>query len=254
MAKNAYVRKSRKSYKKTSAPKKSYKKGGYSLSRKVNLLMRAAKTTEKKSVTISPTTVSVGQCNINADAYYWQDISPIVSEGTTISQRVGNQIKITSFQMRIQLRQMANLGTAAKYILEVFTPKNDFVSSASIGSVFKADTITGLVDYHALRNPDYYSEYTRIMKKTLYLKADSYSAQPNLMSDYQINYKFKNPMICKYANDGTTILHGQLFMVLRASTGNINGATASTLTQIGNTNALSGAYLDMMTKIFYTDT
>lgn len=239
--------------KKTFKKKSSFKKKTNSLSKKVNMLMRDYKSVEKKSTTISPTTVSIGQCNINADAYYWQDISPIVSEGTAINQRVGNAIKMSSFQMRIQLRQMANLGTAAKFILEIFTPKNDFVSSASIGSLFKADTITGLVDFHALRNPDYYSEYKRLYKKVLYLKADNYSAQPNLMSNYQINYKFKKPMTLKYANDGTTVIHGQLFMVLRASTGNINGAIVSTLTQIGNTNALTGAYLDMMTKIFYTD-
>lgn len=240
----------KKTAKKTSSKKKT---SNNSLSKKVNLLMKDYKGVEKKWTTISPTTISVGQCNINADAYYWADISPIVSEGVTVSTRVGNAIKMISFQMRIQIRQMANLGTSAKYVLEIFTPKNDYVSSASIGSLFKADTITGLVDYHALRNPDYYSEYIRIYKKILYLKADSYSSQPNLMSDYQINHKFKTPMTLKYAGDGTTVIHGQLFMVIRASTGNINGSTASTIAQIGNTNALTGAYVDMMTKIFYID-
>lgn len=224
------------------AIKKRYvRKGGLGRLVKDVAMVKRMINSEKKFVNATRT-FNVGQCNVNADsAWYATDITPLPSQGYTQTNRMGASFKVCSMVFRGQIQQMTGLNTDFK--LKMFIIKTvgqtQTVDSTLVGKFLLPDALSTMTDYNSLRNPDQYHNFRIIKTKTIFLKNDSLSSQ-NQLKDFQINLRL-NHHVRFDANSNTVIDQGQLWLLVVADTGNIDGSTASTLSNVYNKAVSTGA-------------
>ena len=60
---------------------------------------------EKKYNDVDVLTHYVGQCFVNTEGAYYQDVTPAISQGVGESQRVGNSLKMTGMTFPLQFNQ-----------------------------------------------------------------------------------------------------------------------------------------------------
>lgn len=188
---------------------------------------------EKKIFQLNQTDVLVGQCNINASAHYVLDVTPKMSQGSTDITRNGNSIKVHSghFRFQFQAENQASghpiriramlikvIGApiaSANLVSEMFKP-NPFVSNGTI------------YDYHSDRREDTFKRFRVLRYKDSYIKENAHNQQ-FMHANMRFGIKYKSHHVKFSSNASTDISDGQLFMVVFADSGNINGTT-STLT------------------------
>lgn len=207
----------------------------------------------EKKYTFTNIATTVGQCSVNADSgYYATDITPIPSEGITQTSRNGASIKVSSMILRCQLVQQTNLNTDMRvtiYIIKNF--QNNTINAALVNQFLVPDAISTMTDYNSIRNPDYFKLFRVIAKKSYKLSNDSATSQ-NQLKDFQINLSFKNHHV-RFNADTNTVASGQIWMLVVADTGNKDGTTASTLTNVGNTAVNTGARFICSIRNYYYD-
>lgn len=130
---------------------------------------------EKKFVTSSVTTASVGQSTVNSPGWYGVDLLPAFPQGDGESQRVGNSLKLTGFHQKFQLQGQQFCYTDRKLKFHyIRTTDTTSTIAQIIGDVYDPNPLTGFIDYHSDFN---YSNMRRahkvIRKRNFTLKADS---------------------------------------------------------------------------------
>ena len=88
------------------------------------------------------------------------------------------------------------------------------------------------------------------MKKYVSLAKDSISSQQTHKNGKWF-LKFDHKI--KWVDDSTTQASGQLFMIIRASTGNKNGGTASSVSGNQYSAVNTGAEIDLFGRVWYVD-
>merc|ERR1712013_660328 len=63
---------------------------------------------------------AIGQVNGNNSGHYIVGFSPNIPQGTTSSDRIGKQVKLTSFHMDLQLFAQNSAISGNKFILEIW--------------------------------------------------------------------------------------------------------------------------------------
>lgn len=186
---------------------------------------------EKKRLQVASTNQQkIAQVNgATSSGHYMLDITPTPIQGTSYDQRTGNSIKwhssFVNFQFTHQVSTSAPVTLLIQMVkvvgepyanltdaLEDFLLPNPFCPSYSI------------YDMYAPRNPNSFKTFRVIRSKKVVVKCDQISGQP-MLSSVNCGFKLRNHHV-KWQNDNTTLSQGQVFIIIRANTGNLNGTTA----------------------------
>lgn len=207
---------------------------------------------EKKYI-LGPTITSapIGQTNTNADALYIQDVTPLIPVGAGQSERTGSSVKMTSCRFRCQIQAMKGLLSKQRVCIELWRATGASQPIAGTGGatvpqqLFNADSITGLYDYFATRNTDFYHNFSLVKRwnRTVYpAQLDPNSTAPDLQprfADVIASFKYNHHI--RYNYNSTDVAQGQLFLVVRCDTGNVGSGPSTGVPNIVNVQPNSGS-------------
>lgn len=250
------------------AVKGRYFKGGkyrkpnvYRMAKDISLL-RGMLNSEKKQYTVSTTDNSyqVGQMNANNSGHWISGFTPHIPQGTTSSQRIGKQVKMTSFHIDLQLIAQSSAVTAQQFIFEIWDvigqaqdSLSDFMGDVFTKNPFVTNNYTNVYDATSNRNVANFKNYKCVYRKRLYLPAEDLATQTSCRT-FQLGKKFgKKGHMITWATDGQTIESGQQVMTIRAASGNCSPSTDSTSGGIPIAGANTGAYLKYQASYYYID-
>jgi len=257
-----YAKRAKKAVKRRYFRKGKYSKPNvYAMAKDISLL-RGMLNSEKKILQVStPAGVSypLGQVQQNASGHYIQDFTPLPVQGVENNQRVGSQIKLTSFHMDLQLLSQNSAISGNRFILELWNVRGQALSNLSdfMSDVYKPNTFTTgsteIFDTTSNRNIDNFKSYTCIHRQKLYLAPEDQAGQVS-MRTFQVGKKFgKNGHMIRYASpDFPDVQSGQIVLVIRADQGN-SSATASTVGGILTQSPYTGAWYKANITYYYID-
>ena len=201
----------------------------------------------------------VGQVDFNSTGIRVFDITPMMPQGSTASDRTGNSIKLHSSYYQFQVNTQSAVNTAIKLRIEMWAnPGLVIDATALLDKLYVINPFTGLIDYNSARDPDHFNDFRKLYSKTVYLPADQITGQL-ATKQFAIPFKWNKGKghHVRYTGSGSTnpltdIQAGQFFMVYLADNGNSN-AVASTLTTIPVTTGLSGVQVKFTNRTYYYD-
>lgn len=175
----------------------------------------------------------VGQVSGNGSGHWALDVTPNLTQGVGASNRVGASIKWHASNWRFMFKQQSSAQSAMKIRMSLILVKGVAQSSVSniISSMYDGNPfVVGatVYDNNAPRNQDNFKNFYVLKSKTYTLRADDYSTQTNIKG-INFGHKFRNHHV-KWDGDTSTIVGGQVILLITADSGNCNTVTASTLT------------------------
>lgn len=208
---------------------------------------------EKKEVRTyqSAGNVGIGQINQNTDNAYWQqDITPVIPQGAADGQRNGDVVKINSMLIKgiIQQQSAAVLPQRLRYyVVRVKgTPE-----TVNINNFLIQNPQTSCTDFNSIRNKERFRNYQVVRTGTIKMSSDQYSGQGSTFKDFKIPLKFKHYHL-DYLSGTTTPTNGQMILYIVADSGNINAANSASTT-IPITTALTGSLVSYTCDAWYYD-
>jgi len=235
---------------------KPVRKTNIGLAKKVMTLTRLIGTPEKKKYTSSIQDQAVGQCNVNANGYHVFNATPQMAQGNTSITRVGNNINLISSHFKFQFQAMSNWNTGCRVKIMLIRVIGAPTSASLVpADMFLNNTfITGgsIIDYNSDRNEQTFGNYQVLRTKTFRMKDNNHTNQlPIYTGSFGIKYK-KHQI--KFSADGSTsIVAGQLIMLIVADNGNASTTLVSSLAGTASTGTLTGCYYQMDLSHWYTD-
>lgn len=199
---------------------------------------------------------NVAQMNFNALGFQTHDLTPLWSQGLTETNRIGNSLKLTGFNMKIQLRGEFNTYTARRLKM-LFIKTTDTTSSLTsiVQDMLDPNPLTGIVDYHS--NWDY-SDNKRVHKVIrtvpMYLPQNDIATQNvsfKAIKDYNISLKL-NDILRFETNASTSPNDYRFFILILCDTGNY-AATNSTNPGCMIPEAFTGVEYQFHNKFWYLD-
>jgi len=211
---------------------------------------------EKKTFQFTWQDANVGQCNVNNNGLFCQDITPIPAQGITSITRNGNSIRLHTAYLKMQAQaQSSSIGPRILthvYIIQVIGQP---ITSANLpGLMFKNNPfITGgsIIDYNSDRREDTFKQFRILRKISINLYPNQHTGQ------FAINTKgsgirFKSHHV-KFSTDGLqTVADGQLFLLALSDNGNV-GASTSTLAGTSTTTSSTGLNLQIDLSYWFYD-
>lgn len=204
--------------------------------------------------------VALGQVYANSDlGWTLTDITPQISQGVESSRRTGDSVKLCSFRLRLQFLQQKNLQIRQKIRVLFIRVKGSPVDATTPTSVpnvmkriFEPNPVTGLTDYFAVRNPDFYSEFQVIGSKSVYLGSENFSSinapnQANCIMNVKMNHHVR------WDQASEDLANGQYLLLMLADTGNNHPTTGSGIPNIANTQPLTGCLVTGFSQYYYYD-
>ena len=219
---------------------------------------------EKKYVTYPVASFAVGQLANNSSGARQFDVTPLMSQGTDVSSRNGNSIKICSsfFQFQVQ-QQSSTVTTAIKLRVELWlakgVPLGAFASTgnaAPITDLYEPSVFSGVIDMTSTRQPDHFQDYRLIASRTIQVPGDQVSGGDIQAKTFTMPIKWNRGKghhirYSGVSNSSADIGNGQIFMVFRADIGN-RDTTASTK-DVPLTAATTGLTVKMGYKHWFYD-
>lgn len=193
---------------------------------------------EKKVAERNLTGVGVAQSNSGADGIYCSSITPTISQGNGFGERNGRSIKLSGAYLRGKFTAQTNTINKIKYNMTILRCVGKPQTTTEINTgMFNADSISSVRDYFAPRNPDAYGDYRVIASRNYVLYPDSISGQTGIV-DYMMPLKLNHHI--RYQNNTSTIDEGELFVIIRADSGDSG-------------TPLTGAFWQMSIRFTYYD-
>lgn len=244
------------------ALKKRYtRKGNLNVSQiaKDVMMLKSVINSEKKRTTLGAGSFEsahfCGQVNGSSSGHQILDISPSsIAQGTDYNQRTGNSIKLHSLVIKGQFIQMTNTSQKVRVSVDIFMRKTDVASPAKLlAEVYSLNPFpsTPVLDYHSVRNPDFYGDYMLLASRRLYVASDTVSPQTNACVNYTIPIKFGPKVHAKWTTAGA-YESVQIFYVVRLDSGN-QASTASSIVNIPTGVAETGLFHVNQWQYFYYD-
>lgn len=201
----------------------------------------------------------VGQVSQNATGARAFDLTPMMPQGTGVSDRTGNSIKLHSSYFQFQVQQQSSaVVTPLKIRIEMWSnPAKTQDESTILDDLYVTNPFTGIIDYNSARNPDHFNDYRKLLTRTCYLPVDSISGQ---LQTKQLAVPFKwnrgKGHHVRYTGTGSTnyltdVQAGQVFLVYFCDVGNSSG-TASGL-NVPMQIPVTGAQIKMSYRHYYYD-
>lgn len=180
--------------------------------------------------------------------------------GTSVNQRIGNQISVTGLnlslafgsqvdqhrkiQIRVLLCCMHDTDVNANFSISEYLVKNQWISDANSGAA--------VYDYTCMRQPVFKETYETIAEKEVQLNP----LDVGNLSDHNTNVNWYIPLGgTKFEFNGTSgdPSNKNYRLVVLASIGNKNVATASTLNSTYEDAVSTGVYFDISSRLYYKD-
>lgn len=230
------------------------------LARKVQKIARVVSAVEKKRNTFT-FTQPVGQVNQNGNGYYCTDVTPMPSEGNTITTRNGSRISLMSLHYNFQIAAQGSLAECPTKLKFMLISMKGFPYSAGAVQAFPTSAFSSnlwinsaIVDYNSMINPDYRNLFSVVATKTVYLPASSATTgtQP-VQKSFSFGHKFKRPHVVRFNADSATLITGQLLLVILADTGNMSTTSVCTLTGVEQTAINTGVNVRCNGIHYFTD-
>lgn len=215
------------------------------------MMLKKLVNVEKKRFDLVASSASIAQVNgLSSNAFYVQDLTPIPISGSGYNQRSGASIKIVSGFMKLQVWQQINNNHTMKFRLELWKVKGETVTPSNmVSQLYLLNQANGLIDSNSLRNPDYFGDAKKILTKSFTLK--SQFSNDVAITDVKIPIKLQHHV--RYDTDTTTVVDGQIFMLILADSGNKSSSVVSTTPNIPITAINSGALFNQDIKWYFVD-
>lgn len=233
-------------------------KGVANLARDVHMLKQIINA-EKKQFTLNFNNQIIGQINDNSSGGQIYDITPIPSQGTSGTTRVGNSLKLNGTYIRAQFNQQANLYQEQR--IKFYLVETKGIPQATATAILHFFTTNDMIiggsgqinDYFSRRNQDYFKNFIVHRTKTIKISRDQVSGASN-RNVMVLKQRWKNQHVKFISGGGTSPSSGQLLLMVVADTGNIHPSNTSTISA-GVTNKLpnSGSIMDLTTTSYYFD-
>lgn len=179
---------------------------------------------------------TVGQVNANVSGALAFDLTPMMPQGSGVSDRTGNSIKLHSSYFQFEVRQALANNSATMVRIEMWSNPGIVQDQADLLSrLYVPNPFTGIIDFNSGRNPDHFNDYRKLMTRKCYLPADQISGTITTKQfAVPFSWNRKKGHHVRYTGTGSTnyltdVKAGQFFIVYFASNGNSNTTTASTL-------------------------
>ncbi|AMB43003.1 hypothetical protein [Circovirus-like genome DHCV-3] len=225
-----------------------------SLAKSVNRLKtKMRRETELKEFESGLLSTTVGQVNINNTGMYIDDLDLMdIAEGASDKTRIGKKVMLKGVQVRLQFSHQSNTSSASNYIIEVYKTQ-DFGSTLTAirDALYNVDSISGVIDYSSTHKNEAKSWLKRVAYKRIRLPVDTFTGV-NMVKDVKMFIKQNQELT--YTLGSTQVPQNYRYIIcIRSSVGNNNATTASTLTTVVHTTALTGAIVRLVSKCWYTD-
>lgn len=226
------------------------------LQSKVNgLIKKQRKETEMKKYYMSaPISNPVGQVNANGSGVLCQDITSCmaIAAGVGAGDRQGLKCNLKGIFLRYQIQQQSALAIGVKYVMDIYKTSDVNIAVGTFpGTVYNVDTMSGVIDYNSTRSVLYRKVYQKIYSKTFYIPADSLSGSNNFIDNKVL---IKQRQLLEWPTTASSNPQNvRYLLVVRASAGNLNTSTASTLSLIPLTAVNTGATFTVMASSYFTD-
>lgn len=195
---------------------------------------------EKKFKDRDVLTHYVGQSHFDTDGAYYNDVTPVISQGVNDDQRVGNSLKLTGLTLPMQFSQQTNCLGDRKVrvtLLRVRCATNEVDTSEAFQQVWDVNPLTQVRDFNAPRayRNSKTDGITVIRSKVYHIKGPQLDnggigidqAERNCLS---CRFSVKLNDILRYANNAATDPDGiRYYIVIQADAGNTHPTGVSTL-------------------------
>ena len=200
---------------------------------------------------------TVGQTNGTLSGAFCLDVTPLIAVGSTVSQRNGNSVKLTSALYQFQLEQMSAMTLDTKLIIEFWSVKGQYEpASQLLTNTFSPSTFSQCIDTMSPRNQDKFSDYKLIRRVIKTQKADQLTGTASV-STFDIPVKFNRGKghHIRLNNDNTDILNGQIYMTIRCGIGNASSSIVTTGKNVPSamTAINTGQFVRFAYKVWYYD-
>lgn len=217
---------------------------------------------EKKLYVGAVTSADVGQVDQNNFGYYSVDLTPSIFQGDGESQRVGNSLKFTGFNQKIQFIGQRKCFTTRRLKIH-FIKTTDTTSSVEniINDVYDQNPLTGLVDYHSERNYANNKKAHRVVMKRNYtvrassgMDVDTATGAANSRPLGDMNISMKMNDVCRFPSDSSNSIQDyRIIMVIFCDTGNRHPSNASINTGCLIPGSETGLDLQHHYRFWYVD-
>lgn len=239
-----------------------FKKGAPNMTRIIKDVkwLKSVLNPEKKSYSLQSTDTYVGQCNVNTEAYYCRDITPMPNQNALSTGRSGNSIRLHATYFKYQLQQMSSsAGNRIKFKIMICKTVGTPLAAQNIpDQMFKNNSFVllggspAIIDYNSDRREDTYKQFVVLRSKTVTLGPSQHSTNYAVVTG-SMGVRYKSHHV-KFQSDNSTILSdGQIFLLIMADNGNISQTTNSTLAGTQTTAFASGALLQTDITHWYYD-
>lgn len=230
------------------------------LARRIRALEKVA-VPEKKHFLLNNSGASAspvfGQVNYNSNGFFSLDVTPYPSQGSGESNRIGNDIKLTSSWLSLQfIQQSATTGPLNLKVWLFQIIGNPQSTPAGLATVlFNPNPFCNgtIYDYHSSLDPNYMSNVRILATKKIHLGGDFYSGQQQQRT-VQFGLKYKKLIDVHFSADGSqSSPSGNVYMYIMADGGNCNATTTSDLSNLTTSAHLTGLRLNYNIVQYYID-
>lgn len=213
-------------------------------------MLKSMLNAEKKNATMNTSSAqNIAISNGASSGYFFAPIVPSISQGVASSQRVGNSVRLHSFNLRGRITQQAS--TTAPVSVRLMIVKAPGTQPSLAGTInapapvtdlpiaktlLEVNPFTGFIDYYSQRAPDTFRDWIVLAKKTVTLKPDTVTGVSQIQQ-FRIGSKLRRHHI-RYDDSGN-LVDGNLFIIAVATA--------------GDTSTSTGAKIELVQDIYFYD-
>jgi len=246
-------------------------KGGFklaTLAKDLEMVKSRLNVEKKEKRETEITNGTVGQVNGDLNGYWFQDITPILGQGTGAEERVGNSLKMTGCNLNFQFIGQPQCLTGRKIKIGLYRVRDPSLGPTDgctdiTTDVFDSNPLTGLFDYNAAKayRNSKNDGIVCIREKTVYLPkiqvlngSTANGADQDFEKAYKtLNFPVKLNDLLRYEQNNDDLPNGFRYVILvRVDCGN-SGSVASNIQNIPVTIQQSGVTFRMGQRWWYVD-
>jgi len=214
---------------------------------------------EKKVFNQIYTNQNLGQVNINGTGALCYDITPLIPQGSGQDERNGASVKLHSALYQFQFTQLSALSINQKIIIEFWKTVGTTLSTTELlTKTFDNATFSTVIDTNSPRQQANFGDFKLIRRIVKTLPSDNINADATTAT-FDVPIKFNRGQghhirLVKTlaSNPVSDITNGQIYMTIRASVGNANQVSASTLS-VPLTATSTGSVMRFAYRTWYYD-
>lgn len=215
-------------------------------------MLKSLINTEKKRVQLIPSASSLcAQLFGNGPGYFAEHFAPVMAQGVGESQRIGNSVKLSGSYIKLNMRNLGGQTAPVDFKYFIIETKGEPVLATQVVTdmffpnewLEAYNSFPGIYDTNSAMRSLKAANYKVLKSGKFTLKGDNIAGETN-QKGITIKMKYKNHHV-KYDNDSvSTIVVGQLTLIVFASRGNSSTATVSTLNGVMDTAINTGWGVD----------